>query len=137
MKNCLKAMSLLLLFLAGIVSLSLLLTFSKADLSAGRKLFEARCASCHGDDAKGVLQQARNLKVRPANLDLTRGEVARMSAQDLAARITEGKGRMPSHKDYWSPEQIRLVAEYLRSLQSKARKVESHKKTRRKERTSR
>jgi mono/diheme cytochrome c family protein len=50
----------------------------------GARIFEARCARCHGPSGKSDTPEARALKVRPLASD---PKLARMTAADLAGAI--------------------------------------------------
>src|ERR1039457_4463723 len=89
-------------FAAIFFSLALfLLAFSVArseDLAAGKKIFEGKCAQCHGKDAKGVVKMAKVLKVEPVLIDLTRDEAVKLSNADKVKTVTEGNKKMPKYK---------------------------------------
>lgn len=76
----------------------------QASVVAGQQLFLKNCAHCHGADARG--DDGPDLH----NLDRTE--------EQLATRIRNGKkGQMTAFAGKFSPEQIRDVVAYLRSLQ--------------------
>ena len=106
---------------AGILA-SILLFVSAFALAAddgagGKKLFEAKCAQCHGKDAKGVAKMAKVLKVEPTMLDLTRAEAVSLSAEDMEKTVSTGKKKMPKYKGKLTEDQIKAVVEYAKSLQ--------------------
>ncbi len=109
-------------FAAIFFSLALfLLAFSVArseDLAAGKKIFEGKCAQCHGKDAKGVVKMAKVLKVEPVAIDLTRDEAVKLTTADKVKTVTEGKKKMPKYQGKLTDEQIQQVVQYLESLQS-------------------
>ena len=97
-----------------------LLAFSMAwseDLAAGKKIFEGKCAQCHGKDAKGVVKMAKVLKVEPVAIDLTRDEAVKLSTEDKIKTVTGGKKKMPKYLGKLTDEQIQQVVKYLESLQ--------------------
>lgn len=57
----------------------------------GRPLYETHCASCHGEDGKGVVPGARNF----SDLDYMRGETPAF----FYTAVTEGRGEMPSFRE--------------------------------------
>lgn len=57
----------------------------------GRPLYQAHCATCHGEDGNGVVPGARNF----GDLDYMRGE----TPASFYAAITEGRGDMPAFRD--------------------------------------
>jgi mono/diheme cytochrome c family protein len=69
-----------------------------------KKLFDVKCALCHGYDGKQQYAGAKNL----GESTLIRDEVLN--------RIREGKGAMPPQKDVLSDEQINALADYVISL---------------------
>ncbi len=114
-------------FAAIFFSLALfLLAFSVArseDLAAGKKIFEGKCAQCHGKDAKGVVKMAKVLKVEPVLIDLTRDEAVKLSNADKVKTVTEGNKKMPKYKGKLTDEQIGQVVQYLESLQGAGKKT--------------
>ena len=87
-------------------------------ISKGRMIYEARCAACHGLNAKGSFPMAKDLKVDPLSLDLTRTRVVHRSDLDLQRSISNGHYKMPKHREILTPQQIQSVVKYLRSLQT-------------------
>ena len=83
----------------------------------GKKIFEGKCAQCHGKDAKGVAKMAKVLKVDPVNIDLTRPEAVTMTSDDLEAIVTNGKNKMGKYKGKLTADQIKEVVAYLKTLQ--------------------
>jgi mono/diheme cytochrome c family protein len=74
-----------------------------ASVAAGQQLFLKNCAHCHGADARG--DDGPDLH----NLDWT--------DEQIATRIRNGKkGQMTAFAGKFSPEQIRDVVAYLRTL---------------------
>ncbi len=59
--------------------------------SRGRPLYETQCASCHGEDGRGVVPGARNF----SDLDYMRGETPAF----FYTAVTEGRGEMPSFRE--------------------------------------
>ena len=86
------------------------------DLIAGQKLYESRCARCHGLNAKGNLDSAKSLSLDPVKLNLTRETILKKSQKDLEKLILSGHGRMPKQA-MLSQDQVRSVLKYLQTLQ--------------------
>lgn len=84
----------------------------------GQKIFTAKCAQCHGKDAKGLPNMAKVLKVDPVNIDLTRPDAVKLSDEEITKTVTMGKNKMPKFKGKLTADQIQQVAKYLRSLQA-------------------
>jgi cytochrome c6 len=101
----LGAMTLGAVLLGGICLLS---TPAKADVATGGATFKSKCAMCHGADGKG--------KASMANTDLTTEDIQKKSDADLSAVITNGKPpKMPGFKSL-TPEQVKDLVSYIRSL---------------------
>lgn len=84
---------------------------------AGRALYQAQCAGCHGDEGNGIGVVGQLLQPEPR--DLT--DVAWMSKQSderLFAVITDGAPQtaMPGYRGVLSPDERALVVRYLRYL---------------------
>lgn len=60
-----------------------------ASVEAGKKLFAARCAGCHGADGKGRTEAAKTLRIAPTDL----------TTVDYLCRSTEGKPPVPPDVD--------------------------------------
>ncbi len=86
---------------------------------SGKKLFDAKCAQCHGKDAKGNPKMAKLLKVEPTALDLTKAEAVSMTSDAVVTQITNGKKKMPGYKGKMTDDQIQAVATYLKGIQKK------------------
>lgn len=82
----------------------------------GKAIYDARCASCHGQQGQGDGPQAPFLSPRPSSLVSAATSVK--SDADLLAAIANGKPRtaMPSWKTELSEEERRDVLAYVRSL---------------------
>jgi len=85
-------------------------------LAAGQKLYDSRCARCHGLNAKGNLDSAKSLGLDPLKLDLTREVVLKKSRKDLEKLVMGGHGRMPK-QEALSLDQVRSILKYLQTLQ--------------------
>jgi cytochrome c6 len=80
---------------------------AKADVAAAEATYKAKCAGCHGADAKGK----EAMKTR----DLSSADVQKQSDADLTGIITNGKGKMPPYKTM-TPDQVKDMVAYIRSL---------------------
>jgi len=77
----------------------------------GKALFESKCAMCHGKD--GV---AKPMAKGSANLNDPAWQ-AKTKVEAVEQRVTEGKAPlMKPFKDKLTPEQIKAVAEYVKTL---------------------
>jgi cytochrome c6 len=101
----LGAMTLAAGLLAGIFLFS---STAKADAAAAEATYKAKCAACHGADGKGK----ESMKTR----DLASADVQKQSDADLSAIITNGKPpKMPPYKTM-TPEQVKDMVAFIRSL---------------------
>jgi mono/diheme cytochrome c family protein len=116
MTRLLESIGAILLFPLFLLALSLVPDTLGGEPAEGRALFEARCITCHGRDAKGSVEAAKRLKVDPIKVDLTKEQVTRKSAASLRKLVAGGHGKMP-RQDSLSPAQIRSLVKYLQSLQ--------------------
>ena len=81
---------------------------AKADTAAGEAMFKAKCAGCHGADGKG--------KEAMKTTDMAAADVQKLSDAELSGIISNGKGgRMPAYKTL-TPEQVKDLVGYIRSL---------------------
>ena len=80
---------------------------AKADVAAAEATFKAKCAGCHGADAKGK----EAMKTR----DLSSADVQKQTDADLTGIITNGKGKMPPYKTM-SADQVKDMVAFIRSL---------------------
>src|SRR5208337_4322961 len=70
---------------------------------ASETLYKSKCAMCHGADGK-----------KAAGHDLTSAAVQK---SDLVAVITDGKApKMPKYGDKLKPEEIKGLADYIKTL---------------------
>ncbi|MCC7210578.1 MAG: cytochrome c [Candidatus Brocadia sp.] len=82
-----------------------------------KKLFEYHCATCHGEDGKGT-KRGRELKA--PNLADQEWQGKRKDDEILNA-IMNGKNKMPRWSDKLKPEEIQVLARYVRKLAPKKR----------------
>jgi mono/diheme cytochrome c family protein len=98
------------------VGLFVMLTFvgiaSAQDTAAGKDLFVAKCAICHGADGAAKTAMGKNLKIR----DFHMPEVQRQSDAELTTTITKGKGKMPTFEGKLTSEQVSQAVAYIRQL---------------------
>jgi hypothetical protein len=88
---------------------------------SGVALFQAWCKSCHGADGRGVAAASTRLDVPPADLRDCKGSSAEPEARWVGI-VTQGGAAfglsldMPAFGEAATPEQIRAVVRYARSL---------------------
>ena len=108
MKTKMKQLGTLALVAAICASICLLTPPAKADTAAGEATFKAKCSGCHGADGKG--------KEAMKTTDMAAADVQKLSDADLSKTISEGKPpRMPAYKTL-TPEQVKDLVSYIRSL---------------------
>ena len=81
----------------------------------GRKIFETKCAQCHGKDGKGNPKMVKVLKVDAALVDLT---ASKLNPEETLLLVTNGKKKMPKWKGKLTPDQIQSVVEYVGSFRT-------------------
>jgi mono/diheme cytochrome c family protein len=86
-------------------------------LDAGKKLYDAKCMSCHGAGGKGDGKASSYLKVKPA--DLTTEDLAGDPDGEVFWKITTGKKPMPGFADKMSETERWQVVAYVRALAAK------------------
>lgn len=102
-----------------LVALSLLLaasasfTGASAQAADGSAIFDANCKMCHG--AAGV-PSASIRKMLPRIPTFDAALFAKLTDADIVRQITEGKDKMKPFKDKLTPEQIKAVAAYVKTL---------------------
>jgi cytochrome c6 len=99
------------------LGIAVLTAFFFADISqaappADASLFKTKCAMCHGADGKAQTAIGKADKIP----DFTSPDVQKQSDDELAAIITNGKGKMPAYGKSLKPEQIKELVAYIRSL---------------------
>jgi mono/diheme cytochrome c family protein len=78
-------------------------------------LYKAKCSACHGADGKASTPMGKKMGLR----DLASAEVQKVSDDELATIIADGKNKMPSYKKSLKPEQIKELVAFVRSLDKK------------------
>lgn len=74
--------------------------------SKGSKLFNMHCTLCHGKDGKLGVSGAKDLSV------------STLSADEMAALVSNGKGAMSPYKNVLTKAEIQAVVEHVRTLQA-------------------
>lgn len=99
-----------------VVAYSFSLSMSEADLELGAGLYQANCASCHGDDGRGDGPAAADLGAEVP--DLTDQEaMAQRTATDFFNAVSNGvPPSMPAFTDSLSEDERWALASYIRSL---------------------
>lgn len=87
-------------------------TAAAADLELGKKVYAAKCASCHGADGKGNAKMAGMLKVNIPDLSGSAGK----SNAELLKLLAEGKKPMPAFGKSLSKDEMESVLSYAKAL---------------------
>lgn len=74
--------------------------------SKGAKLFNMHCTLCHGKDGKLGINGAKDLTI------------STLSADEMVALVSNGKGVMSPYKNVLSKAEIQAVVEHVRTLQA-------------------
>ncbi len=93
-------------------ALALASTAAAADLELGKKVYAAKCASCHGADGKGNAKMAEMLKVSIPDLTGAAGK----SDGDLLKLLSDGKKPMPAFGKSLSKDEMDAVLSYAKAL---------------------
>lgn len=70
-------------------------------------IFQQNCVSCHASDLSGNMGAASNLQQVGS----------RLSQEEIANVITNGKGQMPAQSSRVTPEEIQALSVWLAKLQ--------------------
>lgn len=85
------------------------------EVVAGRSVYTAQCVACHGQRGTGDGPAAVALNPRPANLT-NEARMAQLSDDSLVQIISNGRNGMPGFEQILTPQQVREVVFYLRTL---------------------
>jgi mono/diheme cytochrome c family protein len=77
----------------------------------GKKIYDSKCASCHGIDGK-----ISTLGLALGSKDLRSAEAQQVTDVQMKQLISEGKDKMPAYKNTLSADEISAVIKYLRTL---------------------
>jgi mono/diheme cytochrome c family protein len=89
------------------------LAADRTSVAAGRKVWVAECADCHGNRGAGDGPGARDLKTRVP--DLAAAAVWRQTDGALFYKLSTGRGDMPGFDDMLSEEERWHVLNYARA----------------------
>ncbi|HKX26333.1 MAG TPA: copper-binding protein [Blastocatellia bacterium] len=94
------------------------LAANEENLSAGRSLFNQRCAACHGENGKAQTEFASIMTVKPR--DLTSQQVRELTEPRLYRIVSQGipPSGMPGLKDRIRDEALWQLALYVKQLSS-------------------
>lgn len=93
------------IYASSLIVLMLLLTsFVSQQAPAGKEIYTSKCSRCHGNDGTKGFLFAKNL------------QKSKMEDAVMLLLIQNGKRFMPSFKTKLTPEEIKQVAEYVKTL---------------------
>lgn len=82
-------------------------------IARGKVLFQQHCQKCHGETGIGDGPLAKELKIKPANLQKISND---KSNTYLVVEINNGKGDMPKWQDFLTKQQTYDLTNYIRTL---------------------
>ena len=100
--------------LCNAVALALLVAMPSAAFT-GADTYKEKCAMCHGPDGSGATPVGQRLKVR----DLRSADVQKQTTEAITAIVTNGQKSMPAFGKSLSPDQIKDVVGFVRSIATK------------------
>ncbi len=87
-------------------------SYAGGNAAAGKDLFTAKCAMCHGADGAGNTAMGKKFNIQ----NLRSPEIQKRSDAELAAAITKGKNKMPAFEGKLTPDEISNVIAHIRQL---------------------
>jgi mono/diheme cytochrome c family protein len=91
---------------------------SAASVGVGQRIFQGRCAPCHGTRGNGEGESADSLRVPPGDLT-DKKRMQGYSDGTLFWKIHVGRGEMPPWQLILTEEQIWHVINYIRGFTAK------------------
>lgn len=82
----------------------------------GKRVYDKKCASCHGKDGKGNAAMVKMLKVDISLLDIVDKVTLDKSNEELASTTSKGLNKMPAYGKELKDEEIKGIISYTRSL---------------------
>ena len=108
-----KALCSSLILVVGFLTVATLSLVSAQEDLPGKKVYDSKCATCHGEDAKGDTKAGQMMKTP----DLTTEPWKQgASVAELVKTLREGLGKMPKYEGKISDEDLKSVAEYAIKL---------------------
>jgi mono/diheme cytochrome c family protein len=89
-------------------------TVNASSIAAGQKVYQKRCAACHGNSGNGDGPDAADLGIHPAKL--SDPAVREQTDGELFWKVTVGKKPMPAYGSRLSTTDRWNVINYLRTL---------------------
>lgn len=92
---------------------------SQADVPGAQRIYQDKCAECHGDSGKGDGSQGKMYDPLPTNFTDAQ-HMSNVTDGELFYKISEGHRPMPGFKKRLTNEQRWQLVLFLRSLESPA-----------------
>jgi cytochrome c6 len=100
------------MFAAAFAAMLMLTVVPAHSQGSGEKVYQTKCASCHGADGSGNTPAGKATKVRPFCSE----EVQKETDAEWTEIIVKGKNKMPSYDKKLSEGEIKDVVAYIRGL---------------------
>lgn len=91
------------------------LSYTADQIKQGQQIYQAQCASCHGDAGHGDGPQAAQVGAPVGDLT-QQSKMVFLSDQSIQQVIAQGSGKMPAFSDKLDTPSQQAVVAYLRSL---------------------
>ena len=99
------------LALLGFVATGLVRPVTAWAQQPGEDVYDHKCAVCHGKDGLGNTAKGKKVKVKDVHVNMKDSEAQMIKV------VSDGKGDdMDSYKKLYTPEQIKQLVDYYRSL---------------------
>lgn len=82
----------------------------------GKKVYDKKCASCHGKDGKGNAAMLKMLKVDASLLNLIDKGTQDKTDEELVSITSKGLNKMPAYGKELKDEEINGIVSHIRSL---------------------
>ena len=86
-----------------------------ANAAEGKKLFDVKCATCHGPDGSGKTPIGKAVGAK----DLRAPEALKLTDTQISTQISQGKGNMPPFGDALGKAKINDLIAYVHVLVKK------------------
>jgi mono/diheme cytochrome c family protein len=99
------------LALLGVMTVTLALPVMLRAQAAADDIYNHKCAVCHGKDGLGNTVKGKKVHVKDVHTNMKDSEA------EMVKVVTNGKGDdMDSYKKEYSPDQIKALVDYYRTL---------------------